>query len=269
MVIETTMLYILISVWMTLTFIQGHSCMSSHNLQWVFSQKFYFWFGWNSVCCHNLLVCWSSCWFYFCTILYSREKTLLTWFCKIYIFNIVLRLDTCGLICFRLGMVLNMTKFYSLIPVWMTLMFTQGYRVTGKQELVLSFCCKVAWSNSYIGDCWLCKGNDWRSPVIMVNMYCLSIYSSCLHIHNEEDIILVCSQLCSSGQLVLFCFVSLCLFFFYCFCCCWCRFCCCWRCFRGMTCMLARDPWNLALMAFLHNLSVLGPVLDTEDTVVV
>ena len=78
-----------------------------------------------------------------------------------YAFNIVICHDTRELICFKLGMMLNTTKLYSLIPSWMTLMFTQGHSVTiGKLELVQSFCCKVAWSNSDVCDGWLCKGED-------------------------------------------------------------------------------------------------------------
>ena len=55
---------------------------------------------------------------------------------------------------------LDTTKLYSFIPVWMTLMFTQGDRVTAKLELVHSFCWKVAWSNSNVYDSWLCKQDD-------------------------------------------------------------------------------------------------------------
>ena len=79
--------------------------------------------------------------------------------------------DTCEPICFRLGMMLNTTKVCCFIPVWMTLIFTQGHRVMGKVDLVQSFCCKVTWSNSNGHDGWLCKENDQRSPV--------SIFSSC------------------------------------------------------------------------------------------
>ena len=64
-----------------------------------------------------------------------------------YAFIIVLCWDTREPICFKLRMMLNMTKLYSLSPVWMTLMFTQDHRVTGKLELVPSFCCEIAWSN--------------------------------------------------------------------------------------------------------------------------
>ena len=50
-------------------------------------------------------------------------------------FNLVMCQDTCELICFKLGMVLNTAKLYSLILVWIDLMFTPGHRVTGKLEL--------------------------------------------------------------------------------------------------------------------------------------
>ena len=53
-----------------------------------------------------------------------------------YMFNIVMCQDTYEPICFKLGIKLNMTKLYSFIPVWMTLMFTQGHMVTGKLEFV-------------------------------------------------------------------------------------------------------------------------------------
>ena len=38
-----------------------------------------------------------------------------------------------------LGMMLDTTKLYSLIPARATLMFTQGHRVTENLELVQSF----------------------------------------------------------------------------------------------------------------------------------
>ena len=77
-----------------------------------------------------------------------------------YAINIVLRQDTCELICFKLGMTLNTTEVYSLIPAWKTLMFTQGHKITGKLELVQPLCCKDAWSNSDVHDGGLCEGDD-------------------------------------------------------------------------------------------------------------
>ena len=105
--IDTIELYILISVWMTLTcfkftgvqksqlshkvsidwmefgllfrFSGGLSLvlMLSHpfNIQgWEPSLKFKCWFAGNSVCYHNLLVCWSSCWIYFAQVTFKGEN---------------------------------------------------------------------------------------------------------------------------------------------------------------------------------------------------
>ena len=76
------------------------------------------------------------------------------------IFNFVMCQYTCDQICFKFGMVLNNTKLNSFIPVWMTLMLTDGRGVTGKLELLQSFCCKTAWSYSNVRDGWLRKGDD-------------------------------------------------------------------------------------------------------------
>ena len=56
--------------------------------------------------------------------------------CDFMWFNIVMYQDSCELICFKLCMILDTTKLHSLIPIWMTLMFIQDHRVTGKLELV-------------------------------------------------------------------------------------------------------------------------------------
>ena len=49
------------SVCMTLTFMGGKSFMRNQKLWCPFSCKSKYRFGWNSVCCHNLFVCWNSC----------------------------------------------------------------------------------------------------------------------------------------------------------------------------------------------------------------
>ena len=92
----------------------------------------------------------------FCTSTIQGKELCWHDFIK-YMINIVLCWDICEPICFKLGMVLYMTKLYTLIPVWMTLMFTQGHRKAG---IVQSVCCKVAWSNSNVHDYWLWKGSD-------------------------------------------------------------------------------------------------------------
>ena len=61
-----------------------------------------------------------------------------------YTFNISVCRETCEPTCFKLSMVLDTTELYSLIPVLMTLMFTQGHRVMGKLEIMQLFYCKVA-----------------------------------------------------------------------------------------------------------------------------
>ena len=108
MMIETIELCILISVWMTLTFIQDHSCMRNKKCWCPFSRKFVCPFGLNSVCCHNLLVYWSSCLIGFAKVLFKGENSAGMIVMK-YMFNIIMCHDTCELICLKLGMMLNIT----------------------------------------------------------------------------------------------------------------------------------------------------------------
>ena len=76
--------------------------------------------------------------------------------------NFVLCKDICDPIGFKPGLMLDMTKHYSVIPLWMTLMLTQGHRVTEKVGLMQSSYCKVkvALSNSNVPDGWLCEEDD-------------------------------------------------------------------------------------------------------------
>ena len=97
---------------------RNQKVLSPHS--WKFCSRL----GWNSVCCHNLLVCGSShynLFFSFFLKWYSRERTVLMWYCSI-MFSILLFRDTCWPICFKLHMMLNKTKLYCLIPVWLALM---------------------------------------------------------------------------------------------------------------------------------------------------
>ena len=55
-----------------------------------------------------------------------------------YTLNIAMFQDTCEPICSKLGMILNTTKLYSLIPVSMTLKFTEGHLATENLELMQS-----------------------------------------------------------------------------------------------------------------------------------
>ena len=54
--IEATTFHNLTPVWTTLTFIQGHYCITNQKRPRSFSQKFLNRFGWSLVCCYNLLV---------------------------------------------------------------------------------------------------------------------------------------------------------------------------------------------------------------------
>ena len=57
---------------------------------------------------------------------------------------------------------LDATKFYGMVPVWMTLIFTQSQSAAGLLEPVQSLCCKVVWSNPVGRDCWFGKGDDFK-----------------------------------------------------------------------------------------------------------
>ena len=142
--IGATKLLILISVWMTLIFTQ---------VTVVWEKK------WVSIFSEISQLIWMK----FSKMLQPVGvlKLMLNLFCRSniqgrelcwydfikHMINIALCQDTCGSICFKLGMMLDMTKLYSLIPVWLTLILVKGHRVMGKLELVKSFCCTVAWHN--------------------------------------------------------------------------------------------------------------------------
>ena len=138
----------------------------------------------------------TTCWFveayptFFCVCVffaqYSRVRTVLAWFLN-YRLNVILCQDTCELICFKLGLMLNTTELYTLIPVWMTLMFTQDHRVTGKLVLVQSLCCKVAWSNANVCDGWLIREMTMKKSCkyceygLFEHLLFLSLYFIILH----------------------------------------------------------------------------------------
>ena len=154
--IETTKLYILISVWMILIFIERHSCMRNWKLQCPFLTNLI-------IVLDEIQYVATTCWIVEAhamgtSIVQGRQ---LCWhdFMK-YMFNSILCRDTCEVICLKLNMMLNMTKLYSLISVWMTLMFTLGHSLVGKVGRVQSFCCKVAGRNSNFCDGCFCKGDD-------------------------------------------------------------------------------------------------------------
>ena len=150
--IEVAKLYILISLWMALTFIQDHSCMrNKKTLVSHFSQigkpiwmklsilpqpggllKFML-----DLVCISTVQGRELCW---CNLMKYR-------------FDFIMCQNACKQIYFIFGLMLSTPKLYSLIPVWMTLMFIQDHRISGKLELMQSFC-KFAWSKLGVHDGW-------------------------------------------------------------------------------------------------------------------
>ena len=150
--IETTELYILISAWMTLTFIEGHREIKTFvHFLWNFTgdldetgcfattcwfveahAKFFY----GTIKIHGREICWH----------YFRKHCHVSWHLWTSLFQTLCDAGH------------NWT--YSFILLWMTLKLTQGYRVMEKVELVQSFCCKVALNNSKVNDSWLSKGDD-------------------------------------------------------------------------------------------------------------
>ena len=118
---------------MILTFIQGHSCIINEKNWCPFSQKFLSGFGCNLWCCHSLLVLLKLIQNLVCSSSIQGREHCWQYFIK-YMISIVLSPGTCKLICFKLGVMLDMTKLYSWIPAWMVLMFTQGHKVSHSVE---------------------------------------------------------------------------------------------------------------------------------------
>ena len=55
--------------------------------------------------------------------------------------DIVLCQDSCKPICFKLGVMLDTVKLFSLIPVCMAVMFTQGHKKARTCAVILLLCC--------------------------------------------------------------------------------------------------------------------------------
>ena len=128
MMVEIKKIYIWIPVWMTLTFIQGHSCMRNQKLLSTILEILQF--GWNLLSFHNLLVCGSSCQIYFVQV-ESRQRTMLTWFYKRCVRTFVNWFVSNLVWC----------QTWSNSTVWFQFgwrMFSQGNRVMRKLELVQS-----------------------------------------------------------------------------------------------------------------------------------
>ena len=138
-----------------------------------FSCKFFSWCIYNFVCCFDLLVCWSSFSVYFVQSIFKREKGIKVIF-KRHAFNIGVHENTSEPISFKLCLLMNTAKLQ--LDTSLNDLDIQGHTVTREEELVESFCCKVAgycldFCNDYV------RKMTAKSLVIMAN---LSICSSCL-----------------------------------------------------------------------------------------
>ena len=100
------------------------------------SRQVFSYFEWNMVCCWNLLVWWAST---HCSssIQYLRQRILLVWFLsKTCLFKL-------RLACIQtFGVMIECTKLYILISVWMTLIVIQG-TVVWKIRTLVFFSCKI------------------------------------------------------------------------------------------------------------------------------
>ena len=92
-----------------------------------------------------------------------------------YTFNIALHPST----CFKLDIMLDMIKVYSMISLWMTVVFTWGHTVTGSLKLVLSCCFKVVRNNPNVYDGWICKGDDCEQILWVWQMWIMWAFVSC------------------------------------------------------------------------------------------
>ena len=133
-------------VWMTSTFIQGHSCIRNQSATVILlhTSQVLNWFGENVVCCHNLLVYWSSRSIYNnCTqsVFKGENSSYLVDF----IYNtphwFVYRCFWTNL--FQTWYRTGFDKPCSLISLWMTLTFTQDHKLLRQLDFVQSFYNKV------------------------------------------------------------------------------------------------------------------------------
>ena len=155
--IDSTKLCSLKPVWMTLTFIQGYSHMGKETVLRSFSRKYLHQIAWIQ---YAAMASWSvkaHVKFLFCMIDIKGRNFCLSDFINC-TFKIWICSDAFRSISLKLGKIMDTTKLYILIPVKVTLTFSQGHSVR-KQLLVQIFCCRVAWSSPDFCNGWLCKGD--------------------------------------------------------------------------------------------------------------
>ena len=97
---------------------------------------------------------------FFARVILKGESSAGVIFFSKYTIIIVMCQDPCEPFCFRSGMMLYTTTLCSLISVWLTLMFTQGHRVTGKLELCHSLG-KINFRDGYIKEMTMKKSSKY------------------------------------------------------------------------------------------------------------
>ena len=135
-----------------------NSCTSYFTKVWV---RFFFFL-------HGIWRCIETCWseepHFFWTVFkrenFTNMKHSSVCFCLINkTFHICLSLDTYELDFLKFSMMVDSVELSSLIPVSVTLIFSQGHWVMKKLKLMQSFCWKVTWSSPNFNDGWLFGGS--------------------------------------------------------------------------------------------------------------
>ena len=133
--IETTMLFILISVWMTWTITQGHNCMRNQKLWCPFLCIDLDAIQYVTTTCGLLKLMLDL----FCTRTIPGRELCWLDFVK-HMLNIFMFLDTCELICFKLSFMLNANKRYKFKFILNDLYIhgrAQDYRKGGTCAVIL------------------------------------------------------------------------------------------------------------------------------------
>ena len=95
------------------------------------SFKIFSWLGWNVVYCWDLLV--------WCIKLKFNGENYTSVISLKRIVMLACLWISMDQFCFKLSIIIETTKLYTLIPVWMTMMFIQGYSCMRNQKLLCSF----------------------------------------------------------------------------------------------------------------------------------
>ena len=138
MMIDTSVLCILILVSLTFSFIQGHRSVKKQKPLCQLSHKVFNWFEWNLVYCWDLLVWWTSYSFYLIHLVFKGENSTPVILLKKN-FNIGLYSDIYRPVSCKLCVMIETTKPYTHISVWLTVTFIQGHSCMRNQKVQCPF----------------------------------------------------------------------------------------------------------------------------------